>query len=659
MERIGARYWENVMKAKDIYRFALSATLYLSLMIILCISAEADSTTVPKRELLLMEDIPVVVITPAKVAQPILESPSTITVLTREDIRRYGITSLSDILRNVPGVDVMSVSPTDRNVSMRGFNQLVAGKILSLVDNRPIYLDFYGMTQWELLPVSIDEIERIEIVRGPGSALYGANAFDGVVNIITNSAPKTIGTTMIAKLNQFGKLNGSIIHDGGVDDLTYRVSMGLHGISGWSDADADAEENRRFNGHLQYAINDKSSLHLSGGIKNYRGDFSMPSEFGPLEYNGTTNYVETRYARSDLEFRALWNRTVWNVEAQEAFPEGRVENDLFDANLQHSFRPLDNNFITWGLNYRFNWLDSEISAGKHSQNLLAGYIQDQVRLSTSLNLTAGLRYDRHPLTGSNFSPRCGIVYSSVEGHALRVSAGRAFQNPPLLYSYFSTGYTIFMPMSPEPMIMSLLGNEDLSPEWITSLELGYKGNFGARLRGGLDIFHNQLDNLMEFKAAETYAENALFPGSPGGVIPSTLSIFNEGDAEAWGGEVAAEFSVTKWLSTYANYSYQRVTDSKTGEKIESAPRHKLNPGLYTRLGQDLTISVFANYVDSTVWDDQEIDSYILLNSSVRYMVGDTEIALSAFNLLNNEHQEHPKGDEIGRSVVLSLMYKIR
>ena len=532
-------------------------------MAITATSVRTDDSSVPERELLLIQDIPVVVITAAKVEQPILESPSTITVLTKEDIRRYGITSFSDIMRNVPGVDVMSVSPTDRNISMRGFNQLVAGRILSLVDNRPIYLDFYGMTQWELLPVSMDEIERIEIVRGPGSALYGANAFDGVVNIITDSLLKSLGTRMTAEVDHSSRLAGSLVHSDRKENLSYKTSLGWDRISGWDDDDSRAGENRRFNGNLKYSMYDGSSLNFSGGISDYQGDFLLPAEFDPMEYNGTTNYVQTRYARSNVEFRALWNRIVWNVEPQEAFPENRIENDLFDANLQHSFRPLDNNFITWGLNYRFNWLDSELLAGRHSQNLLAGYIQDQLRLAEGLALTAGVRYDRHPLAGSNFSPRGSLVYSPAAGHALRVSAGSAFQNPPLLYSYFSTGYSVPMPMSPEPMTMKLLGNEDLSPEWITSLELGYKGNFGSRLRGGLDLFHNQLDGLMEFKATETYDENALFPGSPGGVIPAEISIFNERDAEAKGGELSAEFDVNQWLSFYGNYSYQHVTDAET------------------------------------------------------------------------------------------------
>ena len=135
--------------------------------------------------------MPVVVITAGRVGQPILESPSSITVLTREDIRRYGMTGLANILRNVQGVDVMSISASEQNVGIRGFNDLPSSKILSLFDSNPIYWEFYGLTTWGSLPVSLDEIERIEIIRGPGSALYGTNAFEGVINIITDPEVKS------------------------------------------------------------------------------------------------------------------------------------------------------------------------------------------------------------------------------------------------------------------------------------------------------------------------------------------------------------------------------------------------------------------------------------------------------------------------------------
>jgi outer membrane receptor protein involved in Fe transport len=300
-----------------------------------------------------------------------------------------------------------------------------------------------------------------------------------------------------------------------------------------------------------------------------------------------------------------------------------------------------------------------ISDAIHEQNLWAIYIQDQFKLSRAFTLTAGLRYDKHPLTGSNRSPRGSIVYSPWAGHAFRVSAGKAFRNPPLMYSYASqVSYQTSVPLLPEPVDVKIGGTEDLAPEWMTSFELGYQGTFGVRLRGGIDLFYNKLEGLTTVSTTETYAENALFPGSPGGIIPSEISVINDLDAEAYGGEVFADFSVTRWLSAYGNYSYQKIIDSKTEEEIRSAPRHKINSGLRLGMGKNFLISVFANYVDKTLWENMELDPYMMLNSMISYKMGAVEARLSVSNILNDRHLEHPQGGEIGRFMVLSLTYHI-
>ena len=619
---------------------------------------ESGESTNLGREFLLFQEIPVVVITASRVEQPILESPSTITVLTKEDIKRYGVTSFSDLLRNVPGVDIMSMSATDRNIGMRGFNHPGSGKILSLVDGIPIYLDFYGLTSWEALPVSVEEIERIEIIRGPGSALYGANALDGVINIITDSSLKNLGTTMTAKVNHSGKLSGSVVHGDRIGNLGYKASLGWDSISGWDDEDSNAGENKRLNGHLSYTIDDHSEIHLSGRTSEHQGEVTGLPGFEPIRFDTTEGSLKIDYIRSNLKLHLFYRRLTLDgsVDLASLYHLG---NDTIDSELQHSFYPVTGNFITWGLNWKFNRMDSDILDSLYNQNLWATYIQDQIRLSRSLNLTVGLRYDRHPLTGNNFSPRGSIIYSPTIGHALRASLGSAFRNPSFVHSYISLDYRLSTPLFPTPMDIEILGNRDLSPEWMTSFELGYQGRFGTRLKGGVDLFINRLEDSIILTRTETYAEDALFPGSPGGVIPSVVSAINQDDAKAIGGEIVMDLSITPWLSAYANYSYQYVTDSKTGERIDEAAQHRVNPSLCIKPGQNLSISLFANYMSGRVRIEERVDPYLMLNSALSYSLGGTEIGLSVSNLLNDKHLEYPGGDEIGRSMILSLMYRIQ
>ena len=639
--------------------FILHILLCLSFMMPLMIYGAADQTDISSgRELLLFQDLPFV-ITASKVEQPILESPSTITVLTRDDIERYGITSFTDILRNVPGVDVISISTTDRNIAIRGFNTLASGRVLSLVDGIPVYLDLYGLTSWEVMPVSIEEIERIEIIRGPGSALYGANAFCGVVNIITDSPMKSLGTKMTTKVNHAGKLSGSVIHGEQYGDLNYKTSMGWNSMDGWDDENTGAGGSKKFNGHLRYAPGQNSEIRLYGNIAEHQGDIAGLAGFEPIAFDTNESNLKTDYLRSNIKLQ-LFYRRVTSEGSMNDLTLYDMETEIIDSDFQYSFRPVSRNFVTWGLNWKFNRTNSNVLDGLHSQNILGTYIQDQIRLSRSLNLTTGLRYDRHPLTGNNFSPRASLVYSRKSGHAIRASIGRAFRNPAFVYSYICMDYIIATPFTPNPINVKVRGNKELSPEWITSLELGYQGRFGKRLKLGTDVFVNRLENLSLLYITGTYDADALFPGSPGGIIPSVISTINTGDADAYGGELTMDLSITSWLKAYANYSYQHVVDSETGQRVENSPTHKLNPAIKINLGRNFLLSLFANYVSAMYKGDKlVIDPYMMFNSVIGYRLGSTKIGLSVSNLLDDRHIEHPDGGEIGRSVVLSLTYKIR
>lgn len=631
-----------------------------------------------QREELLMQDIPMV-ITPSRVSQPILESPSAVIVITKKDIMRYGMTSLADILRNVTGVDVMTVSPTDRNISIRGLNSLASGRILTLIDGQPVYADFYGMTAWGHVGVEIDEIEQIEIMKGPGSALYGANAFDGVINIITiKPEVQSHITRFRTSVDQNGRLDGHIIHGNKLGKMYYRAFAGFDKISGWENEDAG--ENGKLSGLLRYDINNESSAILSGYIHKYNGDIVIFSGANPANHEGTTSDISFEYVRSKLKWKASW-RALYNEakpknissnqykdpDTGENFqpsastteiPPYNIDSGLFGTELQHSLSPLDNHLITWGLNYNLSNIDSELLDGPHTQSTVAGYIQDQMRLARGLNLTAGLRYDWHPLTGNNISPRASVVYSPAINHALRISAGKAFRNPPSMYSYLDTECTSYRQPIPVPLIINLVGNKELSPEEILSFELGYQGMIDTRIRGSVDLFYNNIYGLIDGGYVDTYKKDALYPGSPGGIIPSLVTMENVHDANARGVEIAGDFAVTPWLTAYMGYSYQHVTEMETGKKIESAPVHKSNHGVSFEPWRNLMFSVYGNYISETSWDGYEVPGYSIINSAVNYRVGKFSVNLSVSNLLNKQHIEHPQGEMIGRSMILSLAYEL-
>ena len=180
--------------------------------------------------------------------QPISQAPSDVYVITDEDIRNSGATDIPTLLRQVPGMEVMQMNAVDFNVSVRGNNQVHANKVLVLVDGRSIYIDQAGIVYWKALPVSLGEIKRVEVLKGPASAMYGFNAFDGVVNIITKPPEEMRGTTWQVAGGELGTLLTSVVHAGTVGNWGYRLSAGHEQNQRWSNRDAPGLNNQRIGG---------------------------------------------------------------------------------------------------------------------------------------------------------------------------------------------------------------------------------------------------------------------------------------------------------------------------------------------------------------------------------------------------------------------------
>src|SRR2546422_4523869 len=198
--------------------------------------------------------------------QPISEAPSNVYVITDEDIRHSGATDLPTVLRRIPGLEVMQTTGADINVSARGDNQLFVNKMLVMVDGRSIYIDTQGIVFWKPIPVTLPEIKRIEVLIGPASVLYGFNAFDGIINIITKSPEEMKGTTLQFGGGEFGTISSAAIHAGTVGKLGYRLSVGHDQNQQWRNRDALAFRDNKFNVQTEYALSAVSKVMISGGL---------------------------------------------------------------------------------------------------------------------------------------------------------------------------------------------------------------------------------------------------------------------------------------------------------------------------------------------------------------------------------------------------------
>lgn len=199
------------------------------------LSTQSDQALIQELELIKEEES---VSIASRYEQPISQAPANVYVITDEDIRHSGATDLPTVLRRVPGIEVMQMSGADFNVSARGDNQPFANKMLVLVDGRSIYVDVQGTVFWKAIPVTLPEIKRIEVLKGPASAVYGFNAFDGIINIITKSPEEMKGTTIQFGGGELGTISSAAVHAGTAGNLGYRLSVGRDQNQQWRDRDA-------------------------------------------------------------------------------------------------------------------------------------------------------------------------------------------------------------------------------------------------------------------------------------------------------------------------------------------------------------------------------------------------------------------------------------
>jgi len=239
--------------------------------------------------------------------QPISEAPSNVFVITDEDIRQTGAIDLPTVLRRIPGMEVMQTTGADFNVSMRGDNQLNANKLLVMVDGRSIYVDVQAQVYWKAIPVTLPEIKRIEVLKGPASVLYGFNAFDGIINIITKSPEEMKGATVQVGGGAYGTISSAAIYANTHKKFSYRLSYGHDQNQQWRNGSALAFRDDKFNVQTEYALPGDSKVSLSGGLTDVSRFDGILNEASLNAQRPTLGYANAVYERPNFFVRAFWN----------------------------------------------------------------------------------------------------------------------------------------------------------------------------------------------------------------------------------------------------------------------------------------------------------------------------------------------------------------
>lgn len=609
----------------------------------------------------------------ARHEQPISQAPSNVYVITDEDIRRSGATDLPTVLRRIPGLEVMQVTGADFNVSMRGDNQLNANKLLVMVDGRSIYVDVQGNLYWKAIPVTLPEIKRIEVQKGPASVLYGFNAFDGIINIITKSPEEMKGAAAQFGGGAYGTISSAAIYANSYKKLGFRLSYSHDQTQQWRNGSALAYRDNKFNVQTEYALGSESKLSFSGGLVDVTDFDGFVVATAVKTAMPALGYAHAGYERHNFFIRAFWNG--YDISGPQSvnplltpflrFTDRNLNSDLkswgntYNIETQQEIELGAATRLTAGINYRHNTLSMNFIDRFRTEDRLGFYLHVKWKPSHMFQVVGGARYDLDTFINPTISPRGSLLFTPVPDQTIRATVAVGYRPPTLFETYQDTFVFITLP-PPNPLTppINTRGSGNLGVEKIISYEVEYQGWYlQHRLRVRAALFYNHISDLI--------TASGLSPTQAGGV------------ADIYGGEAGLEFLARKWLSGFGNFAYQEIGQTLTGTSQRGGPRFKYNAGLRAQWENGLSGEITYHWVGAATYPlssafsmfssfgvvppDPHVGNYHLLNLRGAYRFWqeeaaagyrrEAEVAVSAFNALNDTHKEHPLGDLIGSRVM--------
>jgi iron complex outermembrane receptor protein len=621
----------------------------------------------------------VVVVTASRREEQLLNAPATMTVLTDDVIGKAPVQSVTDLLRLVPGLNTVQSSVRDVNVTSREATGTLADSMLVLLDGRSIYQDFFGFVAWDFLPIDVQEIKQIEVIRGPASAVWGANAMTGVINVITRTPREMQGSRLAIRFGQFDRSGSDGRFDGGgifsisathaaatSERFAYKVSAGFltqepfprpTGNVPGTTTPYPGFENRgttqpRLDARADYELEDRrGKVILAGGIAGTEG--IVHTGLGPLDVRrGTTfKYGRITYARERLKLQVFVNAL--DGESPPMLQTGldggpldfRFENQAYDVEFSDLRIPGARHVVSYGGNYRHNNFNLSFAPRGSNRDEGGAYVQDQIVLSERYRWIVGGRVDRFDvLTKSVFSPHTTLLIKPRANQTVRLSFNRAFRAPSFVNSFFDI--TLLTPGAGGAFPHVAEGNQQLRAESLTAYEVGYIGRFG-RTTVGAAAYLNRTRDMIQFTQIGT--------GLP---VKSTYQNFHR--TSYHGLELSADGQITAGVSAFANYTWQ-ADPTPVGfdiKELNLPPTHRFNTGAAMTHGRYFG-SVSGSFVDAEYWQDVldaryhgETKAHTLIDGAIGVHSADgvITVAVRGTNLLNRPVQQHVFGDVIRRTV---------
>jgi iron complex outermembrane recepter protein len=583
----------------------------------------------------------------SKTAQPVADAPAAIYVITHDDIVRSGVTSLPEALRLAPNLQVVQTSPSNYVITARGFSgnsadQNFSDKLLVLIDGRSVYSPLYSGVYWDAQDVMLADVDRIEIISGPGATLWGANAVNGVINVITRKSAETQGA--VAEVSGGNQEKNASAQFGGAmaEDATYRVyakgferdsfdtSTGANADDGWSKAQAGFR--------TDWSLN-TDAVTVQGDM--YRGNESQPADADTAlsGANLLARWQHTYSPTSSLQVQAYYD------ESQRfTINGGSFVLSTYDFELQDSFALGQINDVVWGVGERISRYGITDTStllfvpDSATLNLSNVFAQDSVALSSRVKLILGLKLENDPYSGTTPLPNARLSWAISDMAFLWSAVSRAIRSA----TPFDRDVAEYLAGT-----LFLVGGPEFKPEQLTAYEVGYRGRLGSSFSFSVSTYLNVYDDLRSLE----FAPNGL-------VLPLEWGNMMRGNT--YGVEVWGNYQLYAWWQLAFGFNELREDLSfRPGSSgllgIAQAgddPNHQASLRSSMNFGK-FTLDAWLRNIDSL--PNPAVPGYTELNSRLGWLISKHwDLALSGFNLLHARHQEFtvPPSDEIPRSVLL-------
>jgi iron complex outermembrane receptor protein len=618
-------------------------------------SAEADLADLSLEELMNAE-----VTSVSKKAQSKNDAAAAITVITSEDLRRGGFTSVPDALRVVPGIQVAQIDSNRWAISARGFNSGFSNKLLVMIDGRSVYTPLFGGVYWDIQDYPLEDIERIEVIRGPGGTVWGANAVNGVINVITKQAKDTQGVLLSAYAGN-REQGGTGRYGLAIGENTHaRVfGRGFHKDDNDVDKQRDGHDSWT-SGHVGFRsdseLTDKDGLRVSADYYKVDEDQRTASPLGGFaaaNYEAQGGNVLLRWQHefndeSQASVQAYYDRTYRDSSVEEDRHTAAIE-------IQHDFKLADLASVTWGGHYRFSTThinstgptSPTFSPNDEDFQLASGFVQVQLDFfDDRLSLIAGTKLGYNNWSGFEYQPSGRLIYKPTHGHAVWGAVSRAVRTP----NQLERDLTVALPVPAlGPGALALLrGDTDTRSEDLTGFEAGYRYFAHPKVSLELSAFYFIYDDI---------SSTSVVPVAPPPPIAAVLRFGNDTEVDTRGLEIEVNLLPADWWRMTLGYTLLDIdVDLKGGpgtvaltDTKKTNPRHQFVLRNIIDLPYDFELDTSLYYTDGLNGvipaaapgaTTKNVEQYVRLDLRLGYKPTDwLELSLVGQNLTDARHYE--------------------